>query len=443
MNSKGVVKMKKYLCLLCTLCLVLSLTTGCAGKPAAVGNGSTEAAVSTAAASTEETQPAEKVKVSIMQNKVEIQTDLEKIVEKYNQSQNTAEIELLGSTGDNFDVVLQSAFAASPEKAATIFTMTGPSTVKYQQFFAEITNSKAADIIADGIKEEAMIDGKLVGLPTAVEGYGLIYNKAMFAEAGVDAASITSIDALADACRKLSAVKGVTSPLAFAKDNYFIFIHPFNWAFAVSKDYKSEMEKLTKGEIALKDIPTVKQFAADLDKLKPYSNKALDSYDDQIAGFANGKFAIIHQGCWVQQVLDQNNIQFEYGMMPLPTSGNTGIAVGPASFYRINNAASADQQKEAIAFLDWLITSDEGQDISANTLKYIPAYKGVLSPSAPLSKAVSDYVNAGKMVSWGPMNNYFPAGIDVDGANAMQKYYADAITSDQLLDELNKVWVKK
>lgn len=44
-------------------------------------------------------------------------------------------------------------------------------------------------------------DGKLLGLPMAVEGFGLVYNKDLFQKAGVDASSITSMDALVAACK--------------------------------------------------------------------------------------------------------------------------------------------------------------------------------------------------------------------------------------------------
>jgi len=190
----------------------------------------------------------------------------------------------------------------------------------------------------------------------------------------------------------------------------------------------------------MKDIPSVVQWVKELDKLKPYTNKALDSYDDQVAGFVNGKFAMIFQGDWVQPVLDQHKPNFDYGMIPYPTNGNSKLAVGTATAWRINKYATKDQQKAAIEFLDWLITSDKGQDYSANTLKFIPAYKGVKAPSFPLAADVVSYVNSGKTVPW-VYNNYFPNGIDVDGSKEIQKYYAGIINSNQFLDELTKVWV--
>jgi raffinose/stachyose/melibiose transport system substrate-binding protein len=428
--------MKRILGLLVAAAMVVFAFAGCAGSPSPAT--SAAPAVTNAPASA---APAGKVNITLMSSKVEIQTDLQTVVDDYNQSQDKVTVELLGTSGDNYATVLQSQFSSSPEKAPTIFTISGPDASKFEQFMAPLASSKASGMIADNFKADVTVDGQIMGLPMAVEGYGLVYNKDMFQKAGVDASQITSIDALAAACEKLKGVEGVTHPLAFAKENYFIFIHPFNWAFAVSPDYAAQIDQLNKGQITMAGIPTVQQFAKDLDKLAPYTNQALDSYDDQVAGFVGGKFAMIHQGCWVQTMLTQDNIGFEYGMIPFPTSNTDCICVGTANAWRVNKFATAEQQQAAMDFLDWLITSDVGQSYCADTFAFIPAFMGVKAPSGVLSQEVSKYVQAGKTIPWA-YNGLFPTGIDVDGATLMQKYYAGVINSDELLDQLTQAWVK-
>jgi raffinose/stachyose/melibiose transport system substrate-binding protein len=411
--------MKKYLSILCAVLMVASVMSGCAKTGTTVG----------------------KTTITIMQSKTEIQTDFQKAVDDYNSSQSNVTVKLLGTSGDNYPTVLQSQFSATPAKAPTIFTISGPDAAKFQEFMAPLDSSKAAGLIVSNFKDEVSKDEKVYGLPMAVEGYGLIYNKTMFQQANVDPSKITSVEALVDACKSLSKVSGVTHPLAYAKDNYFVFIHPFNWAFAVSNDYANQIKQLDNGQITLADIPSVKQYAKELDEIKPYTNSALDSYDDQVAGFASGKFAIIHQGDWVQTVLDQDKVNFDYDMMPYPTGGNTKLAVGLANAWRVNKYATAAQQKAAINFLDWLLTSDKGQSYNADTFQFISALKGMKTPSGQLAKDVSTYVQNNQTVPW-VYNTDFPNGIDVDGASLMQKYYANAITSDQLLTQLTQVWVQ-
>ncbi len=376
-----------------------------------------------------------------MQSKTEIQNDMQKVVDQYNASQSDTTVKLLGTSGDNYNTVLQSQFSATPASAPTIFTVSGPGSEKFNTFEAALDSTKAAGLLLPQFKNEVTADGKLLGLPMAVEGFGLVYNKDLFQKAGVDASSITSMDALVAACKKLKGVSGVTAPIAFSKENYFIFIHPFNWAFAVSSDYANQIQQLDSGKIKMSGIPSVVQWAKDLDAIKPYTNKALDAYDDQVSGFASGKYAMIHQGDWVQSMLDQDKLSFQYGMIPYPTSSNTKLSVGLANAWRVNKYATDAQQKAAMSFLDWIITSDDGQKVCADTFGFISAYKGMKSASTPLATSVSDYVQKGQTIPW-VYNTNFPNGIDADGAALMQKYYAGAISSTQLLDQLTQVWVQ-
>lgn len=380
-------------------------------------------------------------KITFMQSKTEIQSDLQTVIDAFNESHEDIEVELLGTSGDNYATVLQSNFAADPATAPTIFSMSGPDAENFQQFMAPLDDTEAAKLLPDSLKGPVTVDGKLYGLPSAVEGYGLIYNADMLNDAGIDPDSITSMDALVQSFETLSTVEGVEAPLGFAKENYFIFIHFFNWGPALDPDYSANLAKVASGEMTLTDIPTVKQWADDLDRIKAYTNKGQASYDDQVAGFSAGKYAMIHQGVWAQQVIDQNEVTFDYGFIPYPTSNNDSMAVGTATAWRVNKNATEAQQEAAKTFLDWLITSDEGQDFSADLLNFIPAYQNIKAPEGHLTEAVAAFVSAGKTVPWA-YNTDFPSGMDVDGTASMQKYYADQIDSTQLLEEITEAWVR-
>ncbi|GKU27523.1 ABC transporter substrate-binding protein [Clostridium folliculivorans] len=415
-------KTKKLLSVICVMAVALSTMVGCGSNSATNGSKSGKA------------------EVTLIQNKVEIQTELEAAAKQFNESQKDVEVKILGSAGDNLVTTLQSQFASSPAKAPTIFTCgSGSEFEKFFKYMAPMDSAASAKIIAKGQADDTTKDGKLYGLPLAVEGIGLVYNKQIFKDAGVDAASIKTMDDLTAACEKISKVKGVVKPLAFAKETYFQFMHPFNWPFATMNNYKDSITKVSAGQLNLKDIPEVKKYAQDLEKLKPYTNLAKDSYDDQVAGFSQGKYAIIHQGNWSQSIIDQYKVSFDYGMMPMPANGNASLAVGNTNFFHVNNAATKEQQDGAIKFLDWLFTTKDGQKIVTDKFKVIPAYTGFdTSNLSVLSKEVSKYSDAGKTIPW--TFNLFPAGVDKDCTSAMEKFYAGQINSDQLLDEIQKVW---
>jgi len=421
--------MKKSMGTILAIVLALSTMTGCG---ASNSNGD---------AKTPEATKKEKAVITVIQNKVEIQEQLEDAAKTFNESQGDVEVQILGSAGDNLVTTLQSQFASSPEKAPTLFTCgSGSEFDKFFDFMAPLDSAKAAAKVSKGQADDAMKDGKLYGLPMAIEGFGLIYNKTMFSEAGIDVASIKTTDDLVEASKKLAKIEGVKSPIAFAKETYFQFMHPFNWPFATMSNYKEDIAKVISGDLKLKDIPEVMQYAKDLEKLKPYTNLAKDSYDDQVAGFAQGYFAMIHQGNWAQGIIDEYKVDFEYGMMPMPVNGNESLSVGNSNFFRVNKAASKEQQAGAIAFLDWLFTDPAGQSYVTEKFKVIPAYDGFdTSKLDVLSKEIATYSEEGKTIPW--TFNLFPAGVDKDSSSAMEKFYADRIDAEQLLDEINTVWV--
>lgn len=419
--------MKRSISIICTVALALSTLAGCSSKSEGTSGGGTG--------------KKDKAVVTVIQNKVEIQQQLEEAAKEFNSTQSNVEIQILGSAGDNLVTTLQSQFASSPEKAPTLFTCgSGSEFEKFFNYMIPLDSAKAAKNVAKGQADDAMKDGKLYGLPMAIEGFALIYNKAIFKEAAVDPASIKTVDDLAAACEKLAKVNGVKAPIAFAKETYFQFMHPFNWPFGTMSNYKEVIPKVISGETNLKDVKEVKQYAEDLAKLKPYTNLAKDSYDDQVAGFATGKYAIIHQGNWAQGIIDEYKVSFEYGMLPMPTGGNAGISVGNTNFFRVNKHATKEQQDGAIAFLDWLFTEKAGQKYVTDKFKLIPAYNGFdISNLNPLAQEVSRYSQEGKTIPW--TFNLFPAGVDKDCTSAMEKFYAGQSNTDQLLDEIQKVWV--
>ena len=54
--------------------------------------------------------------------------------------------------------------------------------------------------------ENVTMENKLLGLPFAVEGYGLAYNKRIFKAAGIDASKIVDFDSLQAAAMDLDSV---------------------------------------------------------------------------------------------------------------------------------------------------------------------------------------------------------------------------------------------
>ncbi|WP_193726641.1 ABC transporter substrate-binding protein [Paenibacillus guangzhouensis] len=432
--------MKKKLSAIVLSAVLLSSLAACGGGKTNEG-ASPSGNADTNASNANTSSNGKKAVITIIQNKVEIQEQLEAAVKEFNGLQDQVEVQTLGIAGDNLTTVLQTQFGSAPEKAPTIFTTaSGSEFEKFLPYMAELGDTKAASRILEGQDKSAIKDGKLYGLPVALEGFGLIYNKDLFKQAGVDPAAIKSIDDLVEASKKLEQQDGVKHAIAFAEESYFRFMHFFNWPFALMNNTSETIGKINAGELKIQDIPEMKAFAADLDKLKPYTNLSKNTYDEQVAGFAEGQFAMIHQGNWAQNLLNDYKVSFEYGFLPFPLNGNEGISIGNSNFFRVNKHASEEQQKGAKAFLDWLITDPAGQRYVTEEFKLIPVYSGFdTSKMDPLSQEVNRYASEDKAVPW--VFDQFPAGAHQDFANEMEKYYSGKVNSEGLLEGLEKVWM--
>lgn len=381
----------------------------------------------------------EQVNITLIQSKTEIQSDLEAVIQDFNAKHPDINIELLGTSGDNFGTTLMAQFAADAANAPTIFTAGGAGDAQFEPFMAALDDTEASALLTGALLDlHTNEDGEVNGLPMAVEGYGFIYNVEMFNDAGIDAATLTDMNSFVAALETLSEVDGVTEPIGFSQEDYFIFMHFFNWGIALEEDWEAELEAVGAGEQTLSDIPSVAAWAESLDAITPYSNRGQASYDEQVAGFGVGFHAMIHQGVWAQQVLDQNEVEFEYDFMPYPLEGNQNIPVGPATSWRVNSEAPEADQEAAKTFLDWLITTDDGQTWSADVLNMIPPYEGAMAPEGNLTGRIAEFSADGRVLPW--TFTVYPPGIATDGASLMERYYLDEIDSTQLLEELSAIY---
>ena len=162
--------------------------------------------------------------------------------------------------------------------------------------------------------------------------------------------------------------------------------------------------------------------------------------------FSTGKVAMIQQGNWVAPTIDGIDKDFAengIGILPYPVKGykEDCYPMGVPNYWAVNVTKSADVQKTAKDFLDWLYTSDEGKKIVSEQFKFIPAYKGYSTDSVkePLGKTILAAANAGKTYGWvfpGYPNGW---GMDKFGAD-VQLYVSGKLTWDKLVANEEKAW---
>ncbi len=333
--------------------------------------------------------------VNMFQLKVEIKDAIDAYAAKYTAANPgvTVKVETLGGGGDYGGAMKAKAQAG---QMPDIFMIEGRGGY-------DIWKDYIADLNAEPwVKDTDLsfkVDGKVVGFPVAIEGYGLAYNADILQKAGIDPASLTTRAAYEKALKLLDSKKaelGIDAPVAMAASvagGMWWVAAQHNlaayWGGGLGFNDTSVIEKALKGQL---DDGRFLQYTKYLQLLFKYADKKIllnGSYDDQVGAFAQGKTAFLHQGNWVDPNLKQLGVTFKIGYAPhaFLDAEEKGLYLFAPSWYCVN--AKSPNATAAKAFLASIAGTPEGHDYMVNQAGMIPAFKSVtLKPAGQLSQAL-------------------------------------------------------
>lgn len=408
--------------LLATVMVAGSVLTGC-------GASSSQAAGGESAGGGEKSANAGG-KFTIFQSKTEIMDQLNQLAKDY-KDETGVEIEVWETSGDNYYKDLKTGI--STESGPVLFSLApGSESVEMSDYLEDVSDLSFMSKISDNLKDS--VDGKVVGVPYTIEGFGLVYDGNL-----VDTSKIGSTDALIDYLKEAKG-KGING-LGLSQEDYFLIAHILNTPFAVQDDPDAYLQQVLKGEVRMKDNDAFKEFAKLMEAIRENCTNPVDvTYDNNCGDFATGKAAMIHQGNWVYGMFKDYDVDFDMGIAPVPINGNKKVAVSvPAAWY-INVDASDEEKSMAKDFLEWLYTSDKGKDYLMNQFGFVPVVDGMTSDKLdPLSKSISE---ASKdSIPW-VMSNW-PAGIITTSLSPItQEFFTNpSMTGEELIDKLNDAFV--
>lgn len=389
------------------------------------------------------------VTVDIFQFKVEFKEQFEELVSKYEEENPGVNINVKTVGGGNdYGATLKTSFSSGEEP--DIFNIGGPTDVEeYREYLADLSETDAAKAALEGtLTSVTQDDGQILGLPFNQEGYGLLYNKKVFEEAGINPDEIRTMDELEAAVKKLEQNKeelGIQAPFAFpAKEKWVIGNHLAN-AYLADEFNHSVMEAYKADTVKFEMGDQMKRF---LDLQNNYSVQptlSLD-YSQQVEEhFSLGNVAMIQQGNWVYNTIasmDKEFAQNNVGLMPIPVKGYEGsIPVGVPNYWVVNKQSSDEVVEASKEFLDWMYTSETGKRFVTEEFKFIPAYEGYedLEISDPISQEIYNYAKDGNTLGWvflGAPTNWTEGALGI----AAQEYIAGNITWEEVEQQAIKAW---
>jgi raffinose/stachyose/melibiose transport system substrate-binding protein len=278
---------------------------------------------------------------------------------------------------------------------------------KYKDVGIDLSKEKWNSETTDALKNSS---SKVIGFPFAVEGMGLVYNQSVVEKAtggNFDPFSINTQDKLKSLLDKIKA-SGVQYPVAYQTEAWSVANHYSSLFLDQTKNPDSILNELKAGKL---DLTKNSDWNGYYNTMEILASKDYNKFGDRPLGqyydaahvaVGKGDSAILFNGDWAYDSLHAV-AGANFGFMPVPVDNNANnplnnkIAVGPTQVLVVNKKASAEQQKAAEKFLNWLVYDKTGQDFVVNKAQIISAFKNNSNKvTNPLGVAISNAITAGK-----------------------------------------------
>lgn len=365
---------KKYSTLLPPLFAVPFLISGCGtgGTTSTPDSGDSESGVSDGV-----------VTVDFFNQKPEITAQLEELADMYNEETdgNTRVTITTVGSGEG-SAGLQARFSSGYEPA--LMMLGGlPEVERYSDSLIDVSELEVTDTLIDGTLEGGTIDDIPLGIPLNLEGFGWMYNREIFEEAGINPDSIQSYDDFAEAVETLDSQKeelGIDEVFAFSGGENYI-ANQFSANFTSPEFNESIIESYEAKELNWEYGDQMKKYT---DLFNQYNVQPILTVDYSRSVeelFVNDKVAMVHQGIWIVPTLNDIDPSFakeKLGLLPVYGESDTeGKIIAGAPFYiGVNKNLDDAVVEESKNFLDWMYTSEEGKEMITGDLAFVPAQEG-------------------------------------------------------------------
>jgi len=336
----------------------------------------------------------------------------EKIAREYTAQTGTAVTVLTAASGTYEDTLRSEMEKNDPP---TLFQVNGPTGLKTWKEYcldlrdtALVQNLKSDEFILFNGEEAAAV-------AYAIETYGLIFNRTLLERAGYAAEDIDSFESLKRAAEDIQSRKeelgiagAFTSAGMDASSDWRFKTHLVN--LPLYYEYKArgvdDAQTLT-GEY----LPQLQQIW-DLylhNATCPPAMIGAKTGEDAASEFALGEAVFYQNGTWAYADCTAEGLtDADLGMLPIYIGAageeQQGLCTGSENYWCINRHAAPEDIEATKAFVEWLITSEEGKTAMAQEMGFatpFSTFDDAVDGQNALQRAAQAYLDAGYVpVSW-------------------------------------------
>ena len=295
---------------------------------------------------------------------------------------------------------------------------------EWQDYCADLTNTKLNSFVSDQTYTLKK-DDKVYGISYALEGWGIIVNKAVtdayFASPNKKT-EYTSLDDL----YTFDALKAVVEDMQSMKDELGIEGVFGSTSLKAGDDWRYQTHLMNQplywewgGNDKIDLNGLIPEFKFEYNKnfkdiLDLYLNNSVidkslvgtKTVDDSMAEFALGKCAMIQNGDWAWSTIagtdgkkvNDKDVCFIPITCGVEGEKDMGLNVGASQYMCINSQLDQKDQDAALAFLEWLFSSDTGKQLVAKKLQLVTPFTTMADAEYenPLFASENDIAGKGK-----------------------------------------------
>ena len=361
------------------------------------------------------------------------------------------------------------------DEAPTLFQINGPrGYAAWKDYCADLKDTELYKHLTD--QSLAIKDGdKVVGIPYVVEGYGILYNKALtdkYLALPDKAVDIKSMDEVNSYDKLKAVVEDMQkNKSALGIDGVFA-----STSMKAGEDWRWQTHLLnvplyyewTEGKVDFNDKKAFSEIKFthgdkyrniyDLYLNNSVTDKKLvgsKTVSDSMAEFALEKCVMVQNGNWAwSQIKDvsgnkvkADNLRYLPIYIGAEGEEKQGLAIGTENFYAINSQASKEEQKAAADFIWWMYSSEEGKKQVTEKLGFIAPFDTFdedETPDDPLAREVVRWM-AKEDITVVPWHfTMFPsARFKEDFGASLLKYAQGTKTWEDVVKDMKNGWKRE
>jgi multiple sugar transport system substrate-binding protein len=254
--------------------------------------------------------------------------------------------------------------------------------------------------------------GNQCSLPLLSDAYGLYYNKAMFAKAGISSPPKTLSEFKTDALKLTKSSGDTYSQLGFMPNYHGYESTITHYAAQFSPTYfTADGKSNVANDPALKKTFVWQKQMVDAlggyQKLEKYRSTFGDEFSDKNP-FMTGQVAMAIDGEWRGGMIDDSSSKVKYGVAPFPVPDDMADQYGKGytSGTIIGIASTSQKQNAAWEFVKYLTTDTHAVVSFANAIHNVPSTKAALaSPDVKTDHGLGTFLK----IAQNPHSNTTPS----------------------------------